>query len=364
MQEDGGAVNFVTNLALGNGTHCCDMLIVRDGDRVLNMLATDDIDNVNFYCSPRITLSDEMIPVEPQQIIESIAWANEAFKRVHIGNNCRMLSNGMQFVERLIVAMTDVTRLHKSAVVEGATPVPCKLVWGDPNPDCGRKGKEWEGRVVRMERIIQAYACNDPVYVAAWTCDVPENGALRIPQALGRVQGVTVNSTVMMLGSSFKNAFSLYSHTVDQVSTDNAPPYLRRFDISQCKIMYFDPATSKSARMSHGFSCELVDVSEVPRSNICMNGCEFNDETRNRLAMVCEMNMVSVMMICGCVVKDTLRFERSHVPFMLAPSLGISFVARDSENGGVSIFADNLLLGVIDVVHRERFDDVLWLAWQ
>lgn len=351
-----------SSLPLGNGAVSCDMLVTHktdgSGSRLRCVFATTEARAIQLYHLAPMTVDTE---TTKEEMFGRINWANNNIKHPHIRKNCHIANTGGGTADELVDVVNNLHMLHESAATDGCSPVLADLVSLGHFSNAFRVGKESSGSVTELYPHGDDVLPESPVYVCAWTTECNLDGRLSLPMPVAKVEGVTVNTTVMLLGTALRNCFMNTAFNVDVAPTEiGASPEV-------CNILYIPPM---EMRLTHGMHSAISDEdsgyvrnasSQSGRTYYGFNGVTCRDETRQRLMVFADDQYTTVPLLCGCAIRDNKRFERAHVPIIFAPSSGLEYIFSDNPDGRVLLTIDGTVWGAIDPTRRERFDSVLWV---
>jgi hypothetical protein len=101
---------------------------------------------------------------------------------------------------------------------------------------------------------------------------------------------------------------------------------------------------------------------EEGRCLVMPNGAVGKDNTSIGLVRFADYSGMCVPLVCGCVVRDSARFERAHIPLVFISDDIKSFRFEDAGTGGVvRLFENEKLRGEIDVSKKERHGKTWWV---
>jgi hypothetical protein len=289
-----------------------------------------------------------------ESIRQCLLWCNDAIKRPHIQQNCfvRGADGPMADVMR---HLGDMTQLHPSAVTPST-----RLA----TVECATSEASSSG-CVAAETILTP-ADQEDVGVCAWRLAITE-GMLTVPFPSCTASGAHANVTVMFLGLEMKDVF-LHTSTAARPREEGgeaAPRWFadNRVDPAEgCRIMYMAPVP---AMLPRGMNSQFFFRGDADmfqgRLHVGLCGAKCLDMTARRMLIFSEVNESTVPLICGCGLRDSRRFERAHIPFIMMPYSGSLYLFTDNEDGTVAVHVDNRLWGNVDTTKRHKFKGVWWL---
>jgi hypothetical protein len=344
-------VSVVCDLHIGKVDVSCDMVLCELGGQRLMMLAVEKPSAVELHHSPSLTF--EPAGGDIRDVLTVMYWLRNAALHPYILKNCRVVNSEdgeESFMQELILTMTDPGRLLPSAVKETNEVDAALAVVSTAHGEHG-------GRVSTVQRADG----KDGLAVLCCRAAMSDLHSLSVPALMSRVSGTKVGGVLYMLGKSMSQCFDPYRQTLPPLDTSkgSTPAAFKNTGQLECGLMHL---MMFRAKLPHGIHSMVPSPICVGRLHVGASGIRVSDVTGKRLVVFVENNMSTLVMMCGCLVRNGLKFERAHVPLLLSPKLGMEFVFGD-DPAGVSLSIDGRQAGLINTENRQRHNGFYWLEF-
>lgn len=361
-------IHIGTDMPFGRGTASCDITVMHGGGSdALFLMATNNPAAIELFYSPDHPLVQKEIPVG--QIAECMDWAATVYKAPHMLGSCR--NNGAEADEGLI---TEILLSEDGLHPPGLPPnrdtrmlYPANIVQIECAASRHRTCGELTGLISRVSASenFPITPTRHHAAVFAFSMRCAEGETFNIPQVTNVTGADTVNCTYMFIGSIFDRNNMLGTYKAKDYDPRvwgliSEPPEWLKFEIGEenlckCSMMYMPPT---QVRSSHGFSYPMSP--QRGRNSICVTGVTADDRTGKRLMLFTDIKFFTVPTVCGCAIRDLVHFERAHIPLLLSPRIGMTFVFEDCPEG-VRLSVDGAQMGIIRVEDRHMFEKVAWV---
>ena len=366
---DEGAPRIVSSLRIGAGTMSCDVVVCMDGGFRRYYLATSSARDIVLKISQNMARDMECDQPEPAgRVYDIIRWANLSFKDKCIRDSCRIVGpNGAPVVvdtmtRVLTESLHDYDSMHPSGLMGyGHDRLTSKCTISEVQTG--------GGSILRLEPCTPTETsvplpfpnCGIMSFRIPDTATSGGTKELEVPYPI-TPGGETINSTVFMVGDRFRNCFKSYCK---EIETDRSPPEEAVIEGSnRCSVALFHPRTMKIC----GGLFSAIGDDPSSRRHVGISGMEFVDDTAQRISIVCEHEGGSILMVCGCMVRNSVMFPRAHVPVVLGGRVNQIKMAvlTDIPNGGGALLTFTRSSGevrkcVIDTQRRTSFNQIMWV---
>ena len=359
-----GLPRMETLLNVGAGDVSCDIVVHATETHLMYYMATNDAKHIVFKVSSKLgrdaQLDESCIPAEMCHSV--IRWANATFKEPNVRASYRCVNdNGNEIhvpeeVMDAAVRMQDFNGVHPSGLMGYGTDRMLSR--------CVAMGNS-EGEARMILDKCEPLEINVPhPETGMISFKLPlDNGVfpshLEIPYPYA-TEGKTVNATIMMIGRRFLDCFREYSKIARDDGEASGPPEgsgIIESDRSECAVLFLSPKMLKNCGGLHT-STESI----WGRTHIGISGIEVQDFTNQRLLNICEHDGSSVLMMCGCLVRNSAIYPRAHLPMMVG---GVAKVVATDCNQGVRLAfilkSGDVKTLVVDTEHRTFFASNYWL---
>lgn len=369
-------VQNILNTPLHRGDESVDIVVFeRNGFQVF-LLATTAPEDIELLSAGGLDWSP-VTDIPFSDVTNTIMFMNAVCKGIHM--RCKWFGNSEMTEE-------NIEPLHPSALRwPGNTPYQANLIMGTKRDLSNRRRAERDGVVVTLERppnmrqyttpqitTLEEYVQHlktRPVACAMWQRP-NDHQRVVIPSIYSSKNvGITIYYTNEfsenggpLLHNKSLRLDGVISKSEDPSSTENLLVFGQKNTIDSVHITYADNSCSK---MTHGLSLD-ISVSKdrfSGRNMLMVNGTRAIDETSQRLVLFDCVEYFPMPLVCGCVLTNRVTFERAHVPFVMAPSIGMVYVFRDSDTRGlIDLYVDEKLMMKIDPTKRKMLGDVWWIT--
>jgi hypothetical protein len=169
-----------------------------------------------------------------------------------------------------------------------------------------------------------------------------------------------MNSTIIVLGPLVHAKFDgLWTYAANVVR-DGAPKTLETVNTSRATITYIPESRERDMPRGMHYPTELALVGGSRVYMLCgSRGC---DNTALGFVRFAKYEGMCVPLVCGCAVRDSVRFERAHIPLVFVPDDLTVHRFEDGAYGKIELFKNDAVYGVIDVAQKELHGSVWWVT--
>jgi hypothetical protein len=125
---------------------------------------------------------------------------------------------------------------------------------------------------------------------------------------------------------------------------------------------WFDISQRSESLPFHDLHFPIETRSPYDRTRMGISGAVVVDETALRLVRCYDAGFQLLLNICGCFVRDSLKYEAAHIPLVImerATTIAGPFVVRDAPGGVTCHLGDRVYS--IDLNRRTRFGGLDWI---
>ena len=361
------------------GEVSCDIVVIQHGELYYNFVACNSGTDVVLKCSPWYAI--ENIPdISALDISIIIHWANSRYKYMNIKRNIEVTdptTGELADLNTTLMATANFIKMHPSGLPDNPNTTVIKVLASvDPDNSIVKLGSP-----VPNQAILAAWVSHRRIIDGSFQ-------SVEIPCPCCIEGGKTLNSTIMLIGEEFKKSFldCSYQDTVDDAVLSYSafipfPPRIHglfgnsgdyttptspedRYGLRNCRLIYLCPDDIMHTR---GFHTAVGDRANTGRVSISSAGVVLKDHTRQRLITSGEHSCILVPYVCGCVVRNALRFPRAHIPLII--NFGVKHTVEFSDDPECDT---SILLTVhdyssdsrtfrINTQERTSFYGLLWL---
>lgn len=272
--------------------------------------------------------------------------------------------------------------IRQDVLLSDSTPVSSMMVgWNRQDSLYGPRTKlvgtaRIEGKTTDIDPIFPNFiivkipACPNPagqVVTAAWTHDILKN------QNEELTIFVPIQNDSMRCCCSEIITMGCDPSPYADAPAENPGRFIRWDLFAACGIT-LKPAVMERASLViqssgalpfHNLWFPLEKRSPNNRMYVSTSGALLRDDTRLRLATFFDVGFQALISICGCIVRDGVRFPTAHVPLMIMEGMtrahGPLIIRESLETPTVTLQLGDQMLRV-NPTEREYFGGVFWIT--
>jgi hypothetical protein len=363
------ALNSVTircSLPTERGDESTDIVVLRMGDSIVYILATTAPNDVVLTFPPELNAKDmNSWPsyVSPQMAKNMVLWATKWVKDPHIRTNC-VLGAEMERMREFILSVASVAFIHPSAVYDSSTqmfPASVKSVDEvDGKIRVALKSPMPVSEQSERTRTVEGMQ-GRPASIIAWASPFSDTSqVLRVP--CPTIMARTMNVTVVVMGSLVNSkSSSLYTYIVD-VPQAGRSEIVSAVDTSKAAITYIPDCQDVMMPYGINYPTNLMQGIDSGRCVLMLSGTKSIDATDLGFVRFAQYNGMCVPLVCGCAVRDSVRFERAHIPLTFLPNSRTTYQFEDTTYGKIRLRENEVVIGQIDISKKEKHGDVWWVS--
>lgn len=347
------------SLPINRGDENTDIVVFNRGESVICILATTAPNDITLSFSSHQNAA--CLATWPQEIPAHVAkdvvlWATRNIKEPHIRSKCALGSN-MESMRDMILGMIPVSVMHPSAIFGPDTLIFPAYVRSTQD---GHNATNVLLRADMPTSTQTTDAANRPASMIVWAYSSEYvQGILRIPYP--RIDNAKMNTTVMVLGNLAHAKLDIQNTFIVKPMQGEMPSALDGCDIRTTTITYLPLRGGEYFPRGLFYSTGAMPHVGDGKELLTLSGIHAIDNTALGFVRFAEYANMCVPLVCGCAVRDVVRFERAHIPLVFTTTNASRITFEDVSYGVIQLFENDKPRGNIDISVKEKHGSVWWV---